>query len=182
MAAANTECSIFEEDQETFSCAGCSRYFCFEHLAEHREILNTQLQQIQDDYNQFRQTLIDQRENPQKHPSIQIINRWEEDSINKIKQKAQQFREKLTNYTNKIISQIEMTLNDPKEQPISTDRKKKFNEIHLDQFTKNLQKLKKEFNKPKGISIEKQSASPINKLVVSIPVYEGNIIPYHYPN
>ena len=150
MATANTKCSICEEDQETFSCGGCWKYFCFEHLTEHREILNTQLQQIQDDYNQFRQTLIDQRKDPQKHPLIQDIDRWEEDSINKIKQTAQLFRETVINYTNKIIPQIEMTLNDPKEQPIPTDRKKKFNEIHLDQFTKKLHKLKEELDKPKG--------------------------------
>ena len=143
MATANMKCSICEEDQVTYLCGGCSKYFCFDHLTEHHEILNTQLQQIQDDYNQFRQTLIDQRKDPQKHPLILEINRWEEDSINKIKQTAQLFRETVTNYTNKIIPQIEMTLNDPKEQPISIDTKKKFNEIHLDQFTKKLLKLKK---------------------------------------
>ena len=176
MATANKKCSICEEDQETFSCGGCSKYFCFEHLAEHRETLNTQLQQIQHDYSRFRQTLIDQRNDPQKRPLIEEINRWEEDSINKIKQTAQQFRETVINHTNKIIPQIQITLDDPKEQPIPIDTKKKFNEIHLDQFIQKLHKLKKELDKPKEISIEEQPSSPINKLFVIISPNEGNTI------
>jgi hypothetical protein len=91
MATTNlTKCSNCEEETNTFLCNGCSNYFCFHHLTEHRQLLNEQLHQIQHDFNQFSETIIDIRNNPLKHPFIQQINQWENESINKIKQTAEE--------------------------------------------------------------------------------------------
>ena len=53
-----------------------------------------------------------------------------------------------------------MTSDNSSEQLIAIGRKKKFNQIDLQQFLDKLQKLKEE----------------LNKLLVSIPLTEGNII------
>ena len=154
-ASAKTQCSMCTEESSTFLCRGCSRDFCFDHLTEHRQILNTQLHQIQNDYNLLRQTLIEQKKDPYKHSLIQEIDRWEQNSIDKIRQTAEQCRERLVNYTNKIINRLEMTLDDPKEQPIPIGGKNQFNEVDLDQFRLKLKKLKEELDKPRNLSIER---------------------------
>ena len=106
----HTKCSIpyCDEETNTYSCRGCSKEFCFDHLAEHRQFLKEQLHLIQDDFNQFRQNLIDMKNNSQKHPLIKQIDQWENESIRKIKQKANQCRQLLNDYTKQSINSIEM--------------------------------------------------------------------------
>jgi outer membrane murein-binding lipoprotein Lpp len=70
IANVNTKCLMCPEKTSTFLCNGCSENFCFNHLTEHRQSLNTQLHHIQNDYNQFKQIIIDIKNNPRKHPLI----------------------------------------------------------------------------------------------------------------
>jgi hypothetical protein len=163
--ATSTQCSICKETS-TFLCNGCSKNFCFDHLTEHQQLLNEQLHSIQDDYNQFRQFIIDIKENPQKHPLITKIDQWENESIHKIKQTAQQCREELINYTNQNIYQIEIKLNDSNEEIIPNQKKNDFNEISLNNFKQKLEKLKQELNQSKDISILQQSDSLINQISI----------------
>ena len=161
-----TKCSQCEET-DTFICRGCSNDFCFNHLQEHRQSLNTQLHDIQDEYNQFRQNIIDLKTSPQKHPLIKQIDQWENNSILKIKQKAKQCRDILMNYTNENISQIEIKLNDPNEQIIPNEKKNDFNEISLNKFKQKLEKLKEELHQSEEISIEqRQENSLINDISI----------------
>ena len=47
----------------------------------------------------FRQTLTEQTTNPQKHSLIQQIDKWEQDSINKIQQTAEEARQLVFKHT-----------------------------------------------------------------------------------
>jgi hypothetical protein len=165
-AYVKTQCLHCKEERSTFLCRGCSKDFCFKHLTEHRQLLNTQLHYIQNDYNQFRQLIIDLKNNPQEHPLIKQIDQWEKDSIDKIKQRAKECREELINYTNKIIDRIEIKLDNPNEQLRPNEEKNDFNEIDLNRFKEKLEKFKKELNQPKNVSIEQQSKSFIKEIFI----------------
>jgi chromosome segregation ATPase len=162
----NTQCSICKHEIRTFLCNGCSTNFCKTHLPEHLESLNEQLHYIQNDYNQFRQFIIDFKKNSEKYPLIKQIDQWENDSIIKIKQKAKECRDELINYTIPTINQIEIKLNNLSEQLITNQKKNDFNEIHLNKLKEKLEKLKKELNQPKNVSIEQQSNSFINLIFI----------------
>ncbi len=164
--ATQTQCSICNEETCTFICRGCSKDFCFDHLTEHRQLLNEQLHHIQNDYNEFRQLIIDLKQYPEKHTLIEQIDQWENDSIIKIKQKAKECRQRLTNYTNKILNQVEIKLNNSNEQLIPNQKKNDFNEIHLNKLKEKLEELKKELNQPTIVSIEEQSNSLINQIFI----------------
>jgi hypothetical protein len=159
-----TQCSICKEEKSTFLCRGCEKDFCFDHLTEHRQLINTQLHYIQNDYNEFKQLIIDLKNNPEQHSLIKRIDQWEINSIQKIKQRAKECREILINYTNENINQIENKLNNRNEQLISNEKKNDFNEIDLGQFKDKLEKLKRELNQPTNISIEQQTHSFINQI------------------
>jgi chromosome segregation ATPase len=162
----NTQCSICKEETSTFICRGCSQDFCFDHLQEHRQLLNAQLHHIQNDFNQFRQKIIDLKSNPQKHPLMKQIDQWEKDSIDKIKQRAKECQEKLINYTNKIVNQIEIKLDDPNEQLKPIQKKNEYNENDLKRFKEKLNKLKKELNQSENILIKQQLNSFINQIFI----------------
>jgi hypothetical protein len=178
MATSNieTHCSMCNEETSTYICRGCLKDFCFDHLTEHRETLKTQFHQIENDYNQFRQTFIDQKNDPNIRLLIQQINKWEEESKNKIKQTADQCRQILINYTNKIIIKIENKLDNTIKQQTTTGGKNEFNEIHLEELKQKLNKLKEELDKPTNVSIQQESTSFINQISVIIPFDEGNKI------
>jgi superoxide dismutase len=126
-----TKCSICNQETCTFICTGCSTAFCFHHLIEHRQTLQTKLNEIQNDFNQFKETIIQQINHPEKRLAIEKIDQWEINSIDKIKQTAKEYRQILINYTNTILKQIENKLNDPNEQTITIQGKFQFNEIHF---------------------------------------------------
>jgi hypothetical protein len=162
----NTLCSVCNEETSTFICRGCSKDFCFDHLTEHRQLLKEQLHSIQDGYNQLRQSIIDLKNNSEKHPLIKQIDQWEKDSIIKIKQKAKQCRDQLINYTNETINQVEIKLNNSSEQLITNPKKNDFNEIHLNKLKQKLEELKKELYQPKNVSIDQQPNSFIKQIFI----------------
>jgi seryl-tRNA synthetase len=146
---------------------GCSKDFCLEHLIVHHQTLQTQLQDIQNDFNEFKQTIIEQKNHPEKRSAIEKINQWERNSIEKIKQTAKECREILFNYTNTIIDEIKLKLDDQNEQPITNEGKNDFNEIHLNNFIEKLNKLKdKLLDQSKNILIKQPTISFINQIYI----------------
>jgi len=142
---------------------------------DHREIINKQFNQIEDDYNSFRQTLYDQKNEPKIHLLVKEIEQWEEDSIMKIKQTAEECKQRLINYTNKYFIDIETKLTN---QIKEIRQKNKFNEIYLDKIKENLNKLKEELDKSSNISIKQVSSTFINEIVHVIPFNKGNKIKF----
>ena len=160
------KCSMCDDEGVTI-CKGCSKDFCYDHLTEHRQLLNEQLGLIQNDFNQFRQTIIDIKNDSQKHPLVKQIDQWESDSIRRVKQKANECRQLLNDYTNESIQQIEMQLNETNQQFSSNEKQKKnFNEIHLDNLREKLEELKKQLNQADDISVEQKPNSLISEISV----------------
>ncbi len=74
-----TKSSKSPKETSTLICTECSKGFCFDH-------------DIQNDFNQFKQTIIEQKNHPEKRLAIEKINQWEINSIEKIKQTAKECR------------------------------------------------------------------------------------------
>ncbi len=82
-------CDTCGKAKATYKCEGCSQSFSFDHLADHRRVLGDELTEVEHKRNEFRQSLTEQKTNPQKHSLIQQINKWEQDSIKIIEQTAE---------------------------------------------------------------------------------------------
>jgi hypothetical protein len=173
-ATPKAQCSICGKETSTFNCGGCLQHFCRNDLIIHLQKLSEDLDKIENEHDQFRQKLNDQKEDLKKRPLIEEVDQWEEDSINKIKQTAEQCRQRLINYTNKFIIEIENKLNDLAGKIKQTRHDNEFNEIDLDQIKEKLNKLKEELDKPSNVSIEQESSSFINKILVIIPFGKCN--------
>ncbi len=113
MATTKTQCSICNEDKDIYECKGCSETFCFPHLTNHRDTINKQFNQMEDNCNSFRQILLDQKTDPKKRCLVEQVDQWEKDSIQKIKQTANECRQNLIKYTNEYIIEIERKLRVP---------------------------------------------------------------------
>jgi chromosome segregation ATPase len=161
-----TRCIICEKDKATAKCSGCLEDFCFNHLAEHRQQLGKQLGELEKKRNSFRQNFTEQTTNPQKHSLIQQINQWENDSINKIKQTAEEARQLLLDHTREHFNVIEIKLTKLTEELKRIRDENDFNEIDLKEFKEKLEQLEERLNKPSNISILQDSSSFINKISI----------------
>ena len=84
-----------------FKCEGCSQKFCRKHSNEHRDFLTQQLDEIVLEYDCLQQTIVDEKENrTEYHRSIDEINQWENESIMKIKQAANDARQSVETFFN----------------------------------------------------------------------------------
>jgi hypothetical protein len=73
-AIGKTECFTCKKETRIFICEGCMQNFCLNCLPKHIQTLGQELDQIQNDHDQFRQTLNEQKEDPTKHLLVQRIN------------------------------------------------------------------------------------------------------------
>jgi len=95
-----SRCVICGKEKASVRCEGCSQTFCYRHINDHRQQLNKQLDEIEVTRDLFRQTLSQQTLDLKKHPLIQQINKWEQDSIRIIKQTAEDSRQLIFQHTN----------------------------------------------------------------------------------
>lgn len=160
-------CFICNKQKLTYPCQGCSNIFCFDHLTQHRTDPNQQLDQIQNDHDQFRQKINDQKVNPTEHGLVRQINRWEKESINKIKQMAKECKQEWINYSNQFFLHLENKLNNFTEQIKAIQRENEVNEIDLNHLRQKFEKLQKELDQPREIFIRQQPTPFINR--ISLP-------------
>ncbi|CAF1450877.1 unnamed protein product [Adineta steineri] len=161
-----TLCFQCKKDKITYPCEGCSKYFCLTDLTEHRQILNEELSYVINDYDQFKEKINEQKQNPQNHLLIKQINLWEIKSIEKIQQKAQEYRELLIKSSQTCINDIEMKLNDLREKITQFQKENEFHEINLNHLRTQLIEIAKEFNTPSNMSIQQNSRSLINNISI----------------
>jgi hypothetical protein len=180
MATTNisSQCYSCYKETRTFLCQGCEHNFCFDDLTKHLQDLHKELETIENDHDQFRQIINDQKENPDQYSLIKQIDQWENDSINKIKQTAKECREQVTDFRNKYLTIFENKLNNFVKKIKEIRPKNQFNEFDLNQIKRELKKINKEFEKPKTISIEQDSSRFIHQIFVVLPIDGGNSIRY----
>ncbi|CAF1297750.1 unnamed protein product [Adineta steineri] len=128
-----------------------------------RQTIKTQLHEIINDYDQFQQTIIQQKQNPHNSFLIQQVNQWETDSIEKIQQTAQQCRETLMKLTQKTINDVETKFVELSEK-LKEIREE--NEIDLKHFQLKLTQITEELLQPSNISIRQDSQEFIKKISV----------------
>jgi len=171
MATSNTimKCYTCQEEITTYMCTGCSKYFCVDDLMKHREELKLQFHQIEDQRNQFAQTLDDEKNN---HPLIQQITQWEQASIEKIRQTAKEQRNLVQQYS----QTIEVKLRSFTEEMQTIVKKNDFNEIILKKLQIQLEDLKNQLYQTDYIQIKQDSSSTfINKLFINITPTTTNL-------
>jgi len=163
-------CFICEKEKSTYTCDGCSKRFCKQHLKDHENELESELNQIENERNIFRQTLSEQVEQPNKHDLIQQINKWEQRSINKIQQTAEGNRQLILKLMNKHFEKIEIDLNLLTNQIKEIRQESDFNELNLNELRNKLERLQKKLNNPSNISLKEDnlSLSFINSIYVDI--------------
>ncbi|CAF0937684.1 unnamed protein product [Rotaria sordida] len=161
-------CTICNKERRTVKCEGCSQNFCYNHLENHRQELSKQLDDVEVAHDLFRQTLTEKISQPQKHPLIEQINKWEYESINKIRQTAEEARQFLFKHTTRHITQIEDGLNKLTDQLRQCRQDNDFVEIDVYKWEEQLARLQEELSRPANIRVRQDSTPFITKIDIDV--------------
>jgi chromosome segregation ATPase len=159
-------CIACGKEKVTSKCSGCLQDFCYNHLGEHRQQLSKQLDEIQGERDLFHQTITQQTMSSQKHPLLKEIDQWEQQSIQKIQQTAEEARQLLVKYTSEHIIRIGQRLNKLTEQLKHSRDEDDIMETDLHKWKEELQQMTEQLNKSPNIEIQQSSTCLINKIQV----------------
>ena len=175
-ASTRTVCAYCQKEKLTYTCQGCLKNYCLTHLNEHRQELDRQLQEIENQHDEFRQNLQEQKSNSNINPLIQEIDQWEKESIDRIKQIAEQCRVQLISCATAVFQGTLKKLNRLAEQIKEMRHENEFNEIDVNELKSRIRKLQEELVRPANVSIEQQSTSFINSISVLTTSQQGTAI------
>lgn len=161
-----TRCATCEKEKAVMKCGGCLKDFCFNHMTDHRQQLSQQLEKIEMTCDLLRQTLIEQVSNPQKNVLKQQMDQWERDSIDKIRQAAEETRKLLVKHMAGYFNEIEIKLKKLTEQIRESRQENDFFEADLQQWKEKLETLKSELDKPSTITIGHDSTPLVTKIFI----------------
>ncbi|CAF2910540.1 unnamed protein product [Rotaria sp. Silwood2] len=111
------------------TCTGCEKRFCFSHFTEHRQELEKRMDEVVHEHNQLRDAL-----NPQgtAHYLLSRIDKWEQTSIQKIKDTAEQARTDLQACLDRTKHRLTDSLGSMTEQLKSRQASTAYTEKELD--------------------------------------------------
>lgn len=166
-ASIRNKCGKCEKNNAILKCGGCLQDFCYNDFGNHRQELHKQLDDIEVNRDLIRQTLNEQiTESQREHPLIQQINQWEKDSIQKIKQTANEARTLLFTYSKENANKIELKLNNLTDQLRQSREENAFVETNLNEWNKKLIQLKEELNTSENIQIKYDTIPLITRIFV----------------
>lgn len=167
-ATGRIPCVTCGKERSTFKCGGCSREFCFNHLTEHKQELNKQLDNIEVNRDLFRQALTENTSKPQKNALIQQIDEWERNSIKTIQKTADEARQAVLEYTTGHSRELETKLNKLTDQLRQSREENDFFEIDLHRWNDELSRLTEELAKPSNINLRHESTSLVTKISIDV--------------
>ncbi|CAF1246209.1 unnamed protein product [Adineta steineri] len=135
-------------------------------LTKHQQILNDELNYITNEYNEFKQRINEQKQNPQNHLLINQIDEWERNSIGIIQQKAEECRKIAMGYLPTYFNDINKKFNDLSGQIKQIHQENEFNEINLNYLRHELIEITQELNNSSKIFIKENSHSFINEISI----------------
>ena len=171
MASANVKANCFTcgKERATSKCGGCSQDFCYKHLGDHRQELGKQLDGIEVTRDVYWQTLNEHKSQLRNHSLIETINRWEQDSIEKIRQTAAEAQQSVHEHLTQPFTQIEDKLKQLTDQLRRSREKEDFFESDLYGWEKELSQLAEQLSKPPSkIEVHDDQITLIKKICVTV--------------
>jgi hypothetical protein len=163
-------CKACGKAPSIFFCQGCRKDFCTTHAKEHRQDLSKQLETIIVGHDQLKQNLTEYTEKSSLHPFVKEIDRWETQSMEKIREVAIDARKQLLNAINSHTTKVTEEVKHLTQELTKARSEDNFIEIDLAEWTEKLEKWTKDLNTPSSINIQQdESGTPfIRKIIVGI--------------
>lgn len=163
-----TQCVTCGKEKSVIRCEGCFEPFCFNHFGEHRKEFSTQLEEIDTTCEGLQQTIVKLTSKPQKHPLFQYIDQWEQNSISKIQQAAEDARQILLKHFPVHVAAATDHLKDFMKKVRKSRQENDFFETDIQRWKDELVILREKLRKPSNIIIEITDTPLVTKISVDV--------------
>jgi hypothetical protein len=149
---------MYNKTSSLFMCRGCEKDFCMSHATQHRQELGKQLDELTLDHDQFKQKLMEQSfiETPYYSRLKQTIQQWEEESIDKIHQVANDARKDFEQMIEQHSKQLTEVLSKIAHEIDHARKDDEYFETDIQQWTQQLDQLKNKLAKPPTCNIQQE--------------------------
>lgn len=147
-------CLICGKMVGVFTCRGCAGNFCLRHTSEHREYLQKTLNDILYNYDIFKRNFKEQNTEQYQHVFLEEIDRWEQESIEKIRQYAESIRKELIITLRDYKKDFQARLDELKQQIDTANQDGGFYENDLRQWSEKLNDLQRIYIDQQAVKIE----------------------------
>ncbi len=144
-------------------CDGCQQPFCGKHVNEHRQELANQLDGIMQEHDLIQQELM---RSSDEQSLLKDINKWEEESIAKIRAAAEAVRIDLRQVIAESKEQLAKTCRDMAKDLRSSREADDFSEKELNRWMEQIKQLQLEITSPSSVKLcqDKYAAIPLIKI------------------
>lgn len=133
-------------------CGRCEQWMCTKHFNEHREAFSAEMNQIRREHEDLLR--ICYQENYDTHPLLVRINSWEQQSIAKIRQAANEARTMLKKHLDQIKNQLKLSLAQVTREQQATRDAQNYTEMQVKRWMEQLKELREQLEQPKMIEIQ----------------------------
>ena len=153
----NKACATCGTTAGIFTCRGCAEHFCLLHTNEHRDKLELRMDELILHHNQFQERISESRGTQYQHRLFQLIDQWEQQSIEKIQQVANDTRQQLSIALRNRTDELRETSSSVMHVLIEARENGEFFEQDLQQWAEQLQQLQATQMENERIRIEQDS-------------------------
>ncbi|UJR07438.1 hypothetical protein I4U23_011724 [Adineta vaga] len=164
-------CSTCNKIAGVFICRGCEKDFCMRHANEHRQELEMQIDELSLDHDQIRQHLTEESNGNSYGNIFEQIDQWEQESVDKIHQNANEIRTEITNLLCKRMKNLSIILTNLTGNIKQSRDNDDYFERDILEWKKKLNQLKNDLFKTKLIDIQ-----PIDNSIRIIPKFLVTIL------
>jgi len=159
--SSDSKCVTCVKSIGTFTCRGCQQDFCITHAAEHRQMLSIQMDEdIIPLHDQLQENLLEQTKKFVDHPLMKQIDKWENESIEKIHQTAKKAREDLLFIIEKHTNEIKQDFVDLTKELKTARNNDQFFENNLKEWIQKLNHLSTHLEKSPEINFQYLNNNP----------------------
>ena len=149
------------EQRAVTSCDGCAKRFCMQHFTEHRALLDNELNELIKDHDLIKNSFEEQQKHGDAYELLKQVQKWEIDSIDRIKKKAHELRVELTRFGETYTSDVKHKFEHLSKEFIKWKEESDCAENDLIRWRQEMNYLKVNFSTPISISMEEYQDDPL---------------------
>ena len=132
-------------------CSGCQQWFCVKHFNEHRQNLTDEMEHLSQQHNELHQDFDSPNNN--QNPLFIRINNWEQRSIERIRQVANEVRQNLEEHLNTNKRKLQRSVDEITIELRSSRDNEDYTEIELQKWLNQLKELRQRLFHPPTVQM-----------------------------
>jgi hypothetical protein len=157
-------CARCAKPKNTVKCAGCDKDFCLDDMIIHRQELSEQLGHTEDQFNQFAHDIEQESRNTHIRPLMEQIDQWEQQSINKIQQAAEEIRHQLSSRVSSYDAELKLQLKRLSDKLVECRHENDYVDTDIHYYDEQLKLLKVAYDTPLNLQLGYTSTSFIERI------------------